>query len=163
MAFLFLEFADIFELSTLDGEQLTVEQWPLARVLRGETLSELELCVKNSRDGWQGIFSFGGTIVNNDIGNALVAIITINDITEEKQAEINLRIAAVSFESQESIMITDAENRILRVNSAFTETTGYSAAEIVGKSPSLLKSGRHDAEFFQAMWESINDTGSRAG
>jgi len=157
------EFAEIFELSTLDGMVLAVEQWPLARILRGETLREVELLVKNTQAGWQRIFSYGGTIANDDAGNALVAIVTINDITQEKQAEINQRIAAVSFESLESIMITDAENKILRVNKAFTETTGYSAAEIIGKTPQILKSGRHDAEFFQAMWESINQTGSWQG
>lgn len=159
----FPEFAEIFELSTLDGMVLNIEQWPLARILNGETLCEVELRVKNIQAGWQRIFSYGGTIANDDAGNALVAIVTINDITQEKQAEINQRIAAVSFESLESIMITDADNKILRVNKAFTETTGYSAAEIVGKTPQILKSGQHDAEFFQAMWESINQTGTWQG
>mgnify|MGYP003624522108 CR=1 FL=1 len=157
------EFSETFELSTLDGMKLTVEQWPLTRILRGETLSEVELRVKNTQAGWQRIFRYGGTIVNDDAGNALVAIVTINDITQEKQAEIDQRIAAVSFESLESIMITDADNKILRVNQAFIETTGYSAAEIIGKTPQIFKSGRHDDEFYQAMWESINQLGTWQG
>lgn len=157
------EFADTFELSTLDGAVLSVDQWPLLRILRGESLNCVELYIKNVKAGWQRIFNYGGTIAHDDAGNPLLAIVTINDITQSKQAEINLRIAAVSFESEESIMITDAENKILRVNKAFTETTGYSAAEIVGQTPQRLKSERHSAEFFREMWESIHRTGTWQG
>ena len=81
------------------------------------------------------------------------------DITEQKQAEANLRIAAAAFESHESMMITDANRVILRVNQAFSEDTGYTAEEVVGKTPRLLNSGRHKAGFYRAMWETINRTG----
>ncbi|WP_283743446.1 EAL domain-containing protein [Sideroxydans sp. CL21] len=81
------------------------------------------------------------------------------DITERKKAEDELRIAATAFESQEGMMITDASRRILRVNRAFTGITGYTADEVIGKNPRLLNSGRHDAEFYKAMWESINNAG----
>lgn len=85
------------------------------------------------------------------------------DITARKQADTELRIAATAFESQESLMISDADGVILRVNHAFTESTGYSAEEIVGQTPRLLKSGRHDANFYRAMWETINRTGTWQG
>ncbi|MDK9726018.1 MAG: PAS domain S-box protein [Sterolibacteriaceae bacterium MAG5] len=85
------------------------------------------------------------------------------DISERKRAESELRVAAAAFESAEGIMITDADNVILRINKAFTKATGYSAEEIIGKTPSLLKSGRHDAAFYAAMWESIRNTGSWEG
>ncbi|MCF8197484.1 MAG: EAL domain-containing protein [Sulfuritalea sp.] len=85
------------------------------------------------------------------------------DITEREQAEVDLRIASVAFESQEAMMVTDANSVILRVNWAFTETTGYSAEEVVGQTPRLLKSGRHDAEFYRVMWESIKRTGGWQG
>lgn len=84
---------------------------------------------------------------------------TVRDITVSKQGEAELRIAAAAFESQEGMVITDANQVILRINRAFTEMTGYSAADVVGKTPRLLKSDRHDAEFFRAMWESIHGTG----
>src|SRR5450759_4449072 len=60
-------------------------------------------------------------------------------------------------------MITDADAVILRVNKAFTETTGYTAEEVVGQTPRLLKSGRHDSEFYRVMWETIDRTGSWPG
>src|SRR5450759_4997522 len=85
------------------------------------------------------------------------------EIHGRKQAETDLRIAATAFESQESLMITDADAVILRVNKAFTETTGYTAEEVVGQTPRLLKSGRHDSEFYRVMWETIDRTGSWQG
>jgi diguanylate cyclase (GGDEF)-like protein/PAS domain S-box-containing protein len=85
------------------------------------------------------------------------------DITERKQAESELRIAAIAFESQEGMMVTDTNSVILRVNQAFTEATGYTSEEAVGQTPSLLKSGRHTADFYRAMWETIHLTGSWQG
>jgi diguanylate cyclase (GGDEF)-like protein/PAS domain S-box-containing protein len=85
------------------------------------------------------------------------------DITERKLAEADLRIAASAFESQESMMITDAQTRILRVNQAFTQSTGFTAEEAVGKTPRILKSGRHDAEFYRKMWDTIHATGGWQG
>jgi len=87
----------------------------------------------------------------------------LRDVTERKQAEAELRIAAAAFESQEGMVITDANTVILRVNRAFTETTGYTAAEAVGQTPRLLKSGRHDADFYRTMWQTINLTGTWQG
>ena len=85
------------------------------------------------------------------------------DISKRKQAEAELRIAATAFESQESLMITDAESVILRVNKAFTETTGYTAEEVVGQTPRIFKSGRHDEAFYRAMWEAIQSHRNLAG
>ncbi len=79
------------------------------------------------------------------------------------ESEANLRISATAFESHESLMITDANGVILRVNKAFTETTGYTAEEVVGQTPRLLKSGRHDAAFFREMWETLDRTGEWQG
>jgi diguanylate cyclase (GGDEF)-like protein/PAS domain S-box-containing protein len=87
----------------------------------------------------------------------------LRDITERKQAEVNLRIAATAFESHESMMITDADTVILRVNQAFTEITGYTSEEAVGQTPRLLKSGRHNADFYRAMWETLQRTGAWQG
>ena len=96
-------------------------------------------------------------------GQTPMARITLTDITERKRIEQDKRIAAVAFESQESMVICDVNNIILRVNKAFSESTGYTAEEIVGQKMSLLKSGRHDAAFYNAMWASINQTGTWQG
>lgn len=79
----------------------------------------------------------------------------LRDVTERRQAEDALRIAAIVFEAQEGMMVTDADTVIQRVNQSFTRITGYSAEEVIGKSPEFLKSGKHDAEFFRGMWGKI--------
>jgi diguanylate cyclase (GGDEF)-like protein/PAS domain S-box-containing protein len=85
------------------------------------------------------------------------------DITARKAAEADLRIAAAAFESQEGMMITDANGVIQRINLAFTESTGYSNEEIVGQTPRLLKSDRHEDAFYRNMWESLKQTGGWQG
>jgi diguanylate cyclase (GGDEF)-like protein/PAS domain S-box-containing protein len=67
------------------------------------------------------------------------------------------------FESQEGMVVTDAQGTILRVNRAFTKITGFSAEEILGQNPRVLKSGRHDADFYVAMWDAIMHRGGWAG
>jgi diguanylate cyclase (GGDEF)-like protein/PAS domain S-box-containing protein len=79
----------------------------------------------------------------------------IADITEAKAVEENLRIAATTFLTLEGIMVTDARSVILRVNPAFTEITGYPADEVVGRTPAVLKSNRHDTAFYRAMWSEL--------
>lgn len=81
------------------------------------------------------------------------------DITERIAAEMQNRIAATAFESQEGMFITDADSNILRVNRAFTHITGYSANEAIGKSLRMLNSGFQDDNFHAVMWNSVNETG----
>jgi diguanylate cyclase (GGDEF)-like protein/PAS domain S-box-containing protein len=85
------------------------------------------------------------------------------DFTERKHAEAELRIAATAFESQESLVITDAHSVILRVNKAFSESTGYTAGELAGLTPRIFKSGRHNEDFYREMWETISRTGTWQG
>lgn len=72
----------------------------------------------------------------------------------------DLQLAATIFEaSSDSMIVTDADNRIITVNPAFTTTTGYTISEVVGKSPSMLKSGKQRDEFYQEMWHVLNSIG----
>jgi diguanylate cyclase (GGDEF)-like protein/PAS domain S-box-containing protein len=80
-------------------------------------------------------------------------IVIVQDITQRKRLDHELRIAAAAFESQESICITDEEHRILRVNSAFTRVTGFEEFEMVGKDPALLLPEDDRAGFRQRMDE----------
>jgi diguanylate cyclase (GGDEF)-like protein/PAS domain S-box-containing protein len=86
-----------------------------------------------------------------------------SDISERRRMEQDLRIAAIAFESQAAIMVTDVNQRILRVNQAFTKLTGYSAEEAIGQTPGMLKSGRQDADFYAAMWRSLGQCGHWQG
>ena len=83
---------------------------------------------------------------------------------ERRRAEGQLQLAAKVYEqSTEGIIITDARRNIVSVNRAFTEITGYSEAEVLGRNPNLLSSGRQDADFYRAMWQAIDEQGSWAG
>jgi diguanylate cyclase (GGDEF)-like protein/PAS domain S-box-containing protein len=87
----------------------------------------------------------------------------LRDVTLRKQADAHLRIAAIAFESNEPMVITDANNIILQVNQAFTKSTGYTKEEAVGQKINLLKSGRHGEAFYKAIWETIERTGTWQG
>lgn len=80
----------------------------------------------------------------------------------EKSRSLQLS-ASVIAHAHEGIIITDITGRIVDVNPAFTEVTGYTREEALGKTPHLLQSGRHDARFYAAMWQSIKDTGQWSG
>ena len=79
-------------------------------------------------------------------------ILVVRDISERVRMEQELRIAAIAFESQQGMIVTDPETRILRVNKAFTRITGYRADEVIGKTPKVLSSGRNDAALYREMW-----------
>ncbi len=84
----------------------------------------------------------------------------LQDITERMQAEEKLHLAVSVFEhASEGIMITAADGTIIEVNDAFTRITGYGRAEVLGRNPRLLKSGRHDEAFYVALWTSLAEKG----
>ncbi|MDP2097588.1 MAG: EAL domain-containing protein [Methylobacter sp.] len=94
------------------------------------------------------------------INNKVVGRVwSFRDITEQKQAEAELRIAATAFESQQGMSIADANQLILKVNKAFTETTGYTQEDVIGKTHALLNSGRQNAEFYNALQHDLKQNG----
>jgi diguanylate cyclase (GGDEF)-like protein/PAS domain S-box-containing protein len=140
--------ANIFQ-QLRDGSEHTAE-W------RGETWNRH----KNGKPyaAWLDIFSVRdhSQKITNYIG-------LFSDITESKLAEDDLRIAATAFETQDGIIVTNANNIILRANSAFSKISGYSANEVIGKTPSMFSSGQHNASFYAEMWERIKTTGAWEG
>ena len=94
------------------------------------------------------------------LGDQEIHVAFVRDITERKQAEEELRqLAAVVKSTAEAVMITNAANRIIAVNRAFTEITGYSEQEALGQDPRMLKSEKYDRDFYQAMWAAIGSVG----
>jgi diguanylate cyclase (GGDEF)-like protein/PAS domain S-box-containing protein len=96
-------------------------------------------------------------------GKVLGTVGFAKDITLRKKAEDELRIAAVAFETHDAIVITDARANIVRVNQAFTDVTGYTQDEVLGKNPRIMSSGRQDKTFYIEMWQQLLHTGSWAG
>ena len=89
---------------------------------------------------------------DNFIGNLI-------NISDQKHLEAELRLAAVALETSSGVAITDQNGVIVRVNTAFTKITGYSAIDAIGNNPSMLSSGQHDQEFFTKMWGEIHQNG----
>ncbi len=97
-------------------------------------------------------------------GSHLLSVGTIADISRRKQLESERQLTSVVFTGiSDGICITDPDTRILTVNEAFVQVTGYSADEIVGKTPSLFKSGIHGQAFYRELWDKLNREDSWQG
>jgi len=123
------------------------------RVLAGEAM-QLEYEVIGLKGGRRWLETHA--VPMTDANGSIVHLAVTRDISARKQAEQDMHIAAIVFESQEGMMVTDIHNNILRVNQAFTEITGYTADEVIGQNPNILSSDRHDPNFYAAMWDSVN-------
>ncbi|MBK1646287.1 hypothetical protein CKO25_16865 [Thiocapsa imhoffii] len=98
------------------------------------------------------------------IGGSPRILAVVRDITERRARERQLRLAAQILESTaEGVMLTDADLRIQSVNGAFTAITGYTEEEVLGQTPALLHSGRHDADFYDALTTQLKETGHWRG
>jgi len=91
------------------------------------------------------------------LGDRQLRMTAFRDITEHKQSEESTtRLATAVEQSAEVILITDAAGRIVYVNPAFTKITGYTREEVMGHTPRIIKSGKHDAAFYQQLWADLS-------
>jgi hypothetical protein len=115
------EFADTFELSTLDGTPLPLGSWPLARILRGERLRDCEVRVRRTTNGWLRVFSYNGDLVRDPTGQSLLACVTIRDVTLRKRAEAERErllgeVGARRGELESLLYVTSHDLRVPLVN-----------------------------------------------
>jgi len=111
----------------------------------GSSYFEVRRRKKSGEVFWAGLSL---SVIHGDDGEALGLVAHLTEISERRQAEELLRLQARVIEkSEQGIMITDADERIVFVNAAFTAITGYSAEEAIGRTPDLLRSGVHTADF----------------
>ncbi|MBK8017633.1 MAG: EAL domain-containing protein [Betaproteobacteria bacterium] len=88
----------------------------------------------------------------------------IRDISDRRRLESRMRLYSMVFETTgDAVLITDERQRIIAVNPAFLEITGYTLDEVIGQTPRLLSSGRQDREFYSRMWTAIARTGHWQG
>ena len=96
----------------------------------------------------------------SDSGEPIEIWMVMRDIRERRKIEEKLRLSAKVFESsKDAIIISDHDNKIISVNQAFNEITGYESKEVIGKNPNILQSGRHDKEFYQKLWADLISKG----
>ena len=115
-------------------------------------------------DGSERVVQERGEVTYDANGHAVRMVGTVQDITDQKLAEVRLHQAAKVFENtSEGVMITGADQRIVAVNQAFTRITGYGEDEVRGCEPKMLRSGRHHDDYYRQMWDAIKTTGRWQG
>jgi len=137
----------------------------LRSYLEGETSSyEAEFRQRCADGGYRWIRARGMIVETDGSGMPLRLIGTHADVHDRKQADERLRLAAAVIEhAKEAIVTTDADNKIIAVNPAFTAITGYTPEEVVGRDPRCLSSGTQSRSFYRKMWQSLQRTGAWEG
>ena len=128
---------DVQSMFTSIQKQVALQGWFL-----------VERRMKSAKEEWTWIQVRGRVIEYTPEKLPLFLTGVYINIDAQKQAE-QLRLSSVAFETEDAILITDAQERIVKVNQAFTKITGYTPEEILGQTPRVLKSGQHDALFYK--------------
>ncbi|HWW72281.1 MAG TPA: diguanylate cyclase [Duganella sp.] len=157
------ELVDIVTLKELLGEKIFALNKPY---ILG-ALAGAQQCFERTLTKKDGTIhhTLANYIPDFDAQGAVVGFfVLVTDVTPLKEAETGLKLAASVYSSTENgVMITDADARILMVNPAFTRITGYTEEEAIGQNPSILKSDHEDEAFYAAMWRDIADNGRWEG
>ncbi|MBN45722.1 MULTISPECIES: bifunctional diguanylate cyclase/phosphodiesterase [unclassified Methylophaga] len=136
----------------------TVNEWwsanPEHKLLPDSSLEVSIYCL----DGSERVALLSVSPLHDAVNNELLLV--FYDITTRKQAEQKIHFSEQIFrQAHEGIVVTDTKSRILEVNPAFTEITGYTMQEALQGTPAMLKSGKHNDDFFQQMWHSLENQG----
>lgn len=135
-----------------------------AEVFAGKVPVDFEEVFWNARLKMNRIVHVYRKPIYDEEGKPLYLIGIMTDVTEQKEKEEEISLAATVFDIiDEAILITDPENRILRVNPSFTAITGYRPDEAIGRNPHMLSSGKHDEAFYNALWGELGATGAWRG
>ncbi|MCX7009868.1 MAG: PAS domain S-box protein, partial [Kiritimatiellaeota bacterium] len=137
-----------------NGTRMPLSEYPINRAVASNTpITNLVLGIlRPDRAGPTWVQCDTHTI-RDPAGQLKQIVVTFFDITERKLAlEAQVRLSTAIEQAAETIEITDAAGTILYVNPAFEKTTGYTRAEVLGQNPRMLKSGKHNAEFYLWMW-----------
>jgi PAS domain S-box-containing protein len=127
---------DYYVLQNLNRIQIPYEQWPVSRILRGEVFSDYVLILKENNSEWERIFSYAGTMVKDENGVAKVGVLTIRDVTEQKNVENALRESDERFRQMaENIpevfwMFDNKENKLIYLSPAFEKIWGMNAKDV---------------------------------
>lgn len=153
----FEEFAAIYELATIDGQPLPLELWPIARVLRGEQLHDIELRIRHLHRPWQRVFGYGGTLVTQADGSR-ICMVTITDITERValQQQLEQRVAQRTAELAASNRDLEAFSSTVShdLRAPLRAITGYTEAVLDDHGSKLPEDARR-------MLTTVRDRGLR--
>ena len=129
---------------------------PLARSLRGETLSDEQVFVRDGAAPDGAWLSIDSTPLRNDDGAIDGSVMVFRDVTVKKREMEQFELLSnVVEQTADSVLVTDRDGRIEYVNPACEATTGYSRAELLGRTPSIFKSGVHGSDFYTDLWKTL--------
>ena len=135
------------------------DRMPLARAARGQEIVDELVFVRNSQMPSGGWISIDARPVKDNTGTICggVGVLRHTSSHEKTSQKINLieRLSRALEQTADSVVITDKSGHIEYVNQAFETTSGYSRADVLGKTPRILKSGRHNEEFYRKLWSEI--------
>lgn len=126
-----------------------------------ECLLILPIFVNKKWWGFLGIGSNQAQPLNNTNVKMLSTISSIiGSAINNKRNLQSLEMSSAVFEhTMDGVLITDSDNRIMHVNDAFIDITGYQPSDVIGKDPKLLRSGTHEKHFYHQIWESLTTEG----
>lgn len=131
---------------------LAPDQLPLVRAMRGQEVVDELIFVRSTQPAaWIRVNAWP---LRDSSGMISGGVLMFHDFTQGREAIQTLLLLSRAVEqTADSVMLTDTQGVIQYVNPAFEMTTGYGRDEALGKTPRILKSGMHDAEFYRQMWE----------
>ena len=146
-----------------DGQTLyPPDQLPLMRAMRGESVQEAEILIRNSNIPQGKTISVNGAPLLDDAGTLAGGVVTFRDVTERKRVERELGQSLRQLEEMKCaldqaaiVCVTDSEGTILYANDKFCEISGYSREELAGQTHRIVNSGYHPKAFFGEMWRTI--------
>ena len=137
---------------------------PVGRAVREGVIVGLASNLLISRDGAERPIANTAAPIRHGGGHIEGAVLVFRDQSEERRTLDQLKLSASVMEhSLEGVIITDAQKRIVDINPSFTRITGHGRDDAIGRTPRILSSGRHDAAFYDAMWQSIDRNGHWQG
>jgi PAS domain S-box-containing protein len=132
---------------------MSSDQLPLVRAIRGEQIADELVFVRNSHQRPGVWIRVEGWPLKTPDGKASGGVVRFHDFTQSREElRTSALVSRVVEQTADSVMLTDTQGVIQYVNPAFEATTGYSENEALGKTPRILKSDRHDAEFYRQLW-----------
>lgn len=132
------------------------DELPLARSLRGEVVDDCEIFIRRNGGSGGKWISVNSRPVTDRQGRTMGGVVTFRDITPLKQyLDRQSLLSKIAEETADAVLVTDSTGNIEYVNSAFEQMTGYTRSEVLGRNPRLLKSGRHDRQFYTQLWHRL--------
>ena len=144
--------------------QYPADQLPLARALKGEIVREEVVFIRNPERPEGVWISISANPIKDEVDKIFCGIIVFREITQQiRKKEILERYASGVEQTADSVVITNLQGVIEYVNPAFEATSGYKQDEVIGKTPRILNSGKHDSVFYKNLWETITSGKSYRG